>query len=48
MSEVLPPSFGSTSADPDYSARRDLKPDGIINLLDVGRVLPPVFGSVCS
>ena len=45
--QVLPPIFGSNSADPQYSARSDLVPDGVINLEDVFPVLPPTFGTGC-
>jgi len=48
VGRVLPPSFGSTPAQPNYNARRDLEPDDVINILDVGRVLPPVFGTNCA
>lgn len=48
VSQLLPPVFGSTSADPAYSARRDLNPDGVINITDLGSVLPPTFGTVCT
>jgi hypothetical protein len=28
--------------------RRDLAPDGVINITDVFNVLPPYFGSSCT
>lgn len=45
---LLPPHFGSSTGDPDYSQRADLVPDGVINITDVFKVLPPVFGSSCT
>jgi len=44
---VLPPYFGSTSADPNYRARSDFTMDGVINITDVSAMLPPRFGSHC-
>ena len=44
----LPPYLGSGTGDPDYSERRDLFPDGVINITDVFKVLPPMFGSSCT
>jgi len=45
---VLPPYFGSTSADPDYLARSDLMADGVINIFDLSAMLPPLFGRSCQ
>jgi hypothetical protein len=53
---VLPPVFGSspgapdTNGDtiPDWSQRADLVPDGFINILDVSKTLPPIFGQSCT
>ncbi len=43
--KVLPPVFGSSAGQPNFSTRADLSPDGVINITDVFKVLPPVFGS---
>lgn len=48
VSQMTPPAFGSSEGDPDYSIRKDLKPDGAINILDVSRMTPPIFGASCS
>ena len=53
---MLPPYFGSSPGIPDtnadgtidWSPRRDLEPSGFINIIDVSKVLPPVFGSTCE
>lgn len=53
---VLPPYFGSSAANPnpkgdgmpEYTARRDLVPDGVINISDVFKMLPPYYGSSCT
>ncbi len=45
---VLPPTFGTSTGQPGFSARADLMPDGIINLGDVFPVLPPTFGTNCT
>lgn len=44
--EVLPPYFGTTL--PPTEARRDLVPDGAINILDVVRLTPPMFNQSCT
>jgi hypothetical protein len=41
LDKVLPPYFGSTSAHPNCSARKDLIPNGIINILDMARYCHP-------
>jgi hypothetical protein len=46
--QVLPPVFGTSGENPNYSRRADLVPDGVINVTDVFRVLPPVFGTSCT
>jgi Zn-dependent metalloprotease len=45
--QLTPPTFGSQSSDPAYSARIDFNPDGVINILDIAQMTPPVFGSSC-
>jgi hypothetical protein len=46
--QVLPPYFGSSTGDPNYSARQDLDPNGVINIADMFKVLPPTFGQTCA
>lgn len=45
--QMLPPYFGSTTCDPNYSERRDLVPGSVIGIPDVFKILPPTFGAVC-
>ncbi|NIR02801.1 MAG: hypothetical protein GTN78_21790, partial [Gemmatimonadales bacterium] len=44
---VLPPTYGSSAGQSNYSERADLEPDGVINITDVFKVLPPIFGKSC-
>lgn len=36
----------SICGQPNYSAHADLDPDGVINVQDVFKLMPPVFGYV--
>jgi hypothetical protein len=44
---VLPPIFGSSCGQPNFSIRADLDPNCVINITDVFKVLPPIFGTSC-
>jgi hypothetical protein len=33
---------------PNYSQRRDLVPDGVVNIREFLKVLPPYFGQSCT
>jgi hypothetical protein len=46
--KVLPPIFGSSCGQPNFSARADLDPNCVINITDVFKVLPPIFGTSCT
>jgi hypothetical protein len=56
VSKTLPPGFGSSPENPDsngdgiddYTPRIDLLPDGVVNILDVSKTLPPTFGQTCT
>jgi hypothetical protein len=48
VSALAPPVFFSETGDPDYTARRDIGPDGIIDIFDVSMMAPPIFFATCT
>jgi len=46
--KLFPPHYGSASGAPYYSPRKDVVPDGVINISGVFKLLPPVFGWSCG